>query len=192
MGISIGGIVQQLWEEGRVEPGQVILGTRRKTRELHTVCWNHEKGWIIVQYNPEEQIGVDFALYPELRHAEAFSRAHEYLKPGYLRDVFKGAVAGIGVLTYSELWVVDHMQCLYRQEETPGLSRALVSKYGGARYHLLEYLLGLSEQEKITELQYLCDTKQKGGRKNPQIFQEVCLKHGYIIPKTDGYLIAKR
>src|SRR4030042_1948792 len=134
MGISIGGIVQQLWEEGMIEfPAPV------EPEVFKRVLKDKYNRWIIVEWNPGRSIQRDFALYSPIDHLPIFFESAGYLKQKGPSEIFPGSVAAIGIGLVAEFWEISYLQCLYIQGKPETLTRRIATNYGGARHHLLEY-----------------------------------------------------
>ncbi len=103
-----------------------------------------KKAMIVERHFSSSKAGKQWIYYPTPEEAVLFASSFEHLKFGGSVEYVPGCVGAVsGKYTSTNgkrLLVIDTIQGGFIQEKTTELSRALVSKHGGWRQHLLDHI----------------------------------------------------
>ena len=148
-------IIASLWRQGEFKDRPQIFNNLKRVGFVFTgKSGKGKKGMVVETQNPAGFIPAEIngiyskflIYYPEPREAKYFMLASKHLRGGGFADTFPGCV---GVISFtlgdpkasSRTANIYAMQGGFSQKKSQELSRALVSKHGGWREHLLDYFL---------------------------------------------------
>lgn len=170
-----------------------LWGEGRASNELHALERVREAGRGLIARAEERELktrmfpdSFHLVYYPRPEHARQLAENQAYLVEHGPAEAFPGSVGSMHAVFGQGRLKILTLQGSFRQKK-PELPRALATKYGGWRQHLLHEAFEFAKRVGMEEVELWVPTpatpfyKTQLGSKNAEVFKSLAAKHGYSV-----------